>query len=327
MLMRLITAAAVLALTTGAATAQIDLNEKLTLTGFIDMSLVNNDNTTEMGLDQIELDFIVDLGEGLSMRADFEGTSPVWSTAFSHNSIDHGHDHGSTTVLEQAFISYDVGEGLSLVMGKYLSVSGWETAEPTGLYQHSTSATLVYGGYQHGVGVSYKTDKYGLFGSVVSSVWDGNDTSFEQPGFETQLTLTPVEQVTAKVAYLYEDFGDYNTGLVNGWVAYFAGSLTLAGEVNLLSNWKLDGRNGLGLLTMANYRLSDKIGITGRFSSLDLDSVEDKGDVIAKEEKTSEFTISPSYSVTDNWSIIAEAKFISNGSSTTQLARESLLSF
>ena len=74
---------------------------------------------------------------------------------------------------------------------------------------------------------------------------------------------------------------------------------------------------------MVNYGLTDKIGITGRFSSLDLDSAEDT---------ESEFTISPSYALADNWSIITEAKFITKsrahgGDNVQQYAVESLLSF
>ena len=307
MSMRIFAAMAALAFTANAATAQIQLNDQFAVTGFIDMSAVSNDGEMGMALDQFEMDFMVDMGEGLSIQADIEGTP------------------STPAALEQAFISYNFGEGLNLVAGKYLSVSGWETAEPTGLYQYSTSATLVYGGYQHGVGVSYTTDMFGLFGSVVTSVWNGNDTSLEEPGFEAQLTLTPVAGFTAKVAYLYEDIPameeeSFSTGLVNAWAAYETGPVTLAGEVNLLTNWGADGNDGTGLLGMINYGLTDKVGLTGRFSSLDLDNAADT---------ISEFTISPSYAVTDNWGLIAEAKFLSDehGEDIAQFALESLISF
>ncbi len=290
-----------IALSVGPATAQMELSENFKVTGFIDMSVLSDDGELGMALDQLELDFMVDLGEGLGVQADIQGNAQ------------------GNAELEEAFLSYDAGDGLSLVAGKYLSVSGWETAEPTGLYQYSTSATLVYGGYQNGVGVNYSTDKFGLFGSVVTSVWDGTDTSLEELGFEAQLTVKPVEQITAKIAYLYEDMGGFSQGLVNAWAAYFGGPLTLAAEVNLLNNWGADGNGGLGLLGMINYGISDKIGITGRFSSLDVDNAP---------ETISEFTISPSYAVTENWGLIAEAKFISDGAGDpAQFALESLISF
>jgi hypothetical protein len=294
---KILSVATAFALMVGTVTASA--NDNLSISGFIDMSAVSNDGTKGMSLDQAEVDFMFKYDNGLSLRADFEGRP------------------GSDVVLEQAFMSYDLGEGLSLTMGKFLSASGWETAEPTGLYQYSTSATLVYGGYQHGAALAYSTEKFGAYGSIVSSVWDGTETSAEELGFEGQLILTPTEQITSKVAYLYEDFGAFSTSLINAWASYGQGPLTLAAEVNLLSNWQADGNDGTGFLAMVNYGLNDKVGITGRFSSLDTDVA---GTI-------SEFTVSPSYTVNDNWLIVAEAKFMSNGSDTSHFALESLLTF
>ena len=305
MMKRISIAIVILSLAASPSLADIELNEQLTLSGFIDMSSLNDDGDHSISMDQVELDFIFNLDDGLSMRVDIEGAGD------------------NSTKLEQAFISYDFAPGWNVVMGKYLSSSGWETAEPTGLYQYSTSSTLVYGGYQHGLGVSYSADKFGLFGSVVSSVWDGTDTDAVKLGFEAQVTLKPVDAVTAKVAYLSEDMGDYTQGLLNSWSSLSLGPLTLASEFNLLSNWGADDNGGTGLLGMVNYGLTDKIGITGRFSSLDLDN---------ERHAESEFTISPSYAFADNWSIITEAKFITKsrahgGDNVQQYAVESLLSF
>ena len=282
------------------AAAEIEVSEQLTLSGFIDMSATSVDDVKSMSLDQAEVDFHFDMGDGLTARADIEGRP---DTDF---------------VLEQAFISYDMDNGVAITAGKFLSCSGWETAEPTGLYQFSTSATLVYGGYQHGVAASYGQEKFGLYGAVVSSVWDGTDTDAEEIGFEVQASLMPVEEVTAKVAFLSEDVGGFSTTLVNAWAAYFAGPLTVAGEVNLLSNWLVEDNDGTGFLVMANYALTDRVAVTGRFSSLDTDAMADAA---------TEFTVSPSYAVTDNWSLLAEVRFDDDGGSFQSYAVESLLTF
>ena len=105
------------------------------------------------------------------------------------------------SISNRPFVTYKAPNGFSITGGKFLSCSGWETAEPTGLYQYSYSATLVYGGYQNGAAAGFGNGKIGFFGSVVSSVWDGSDTSFDDLGFETQISLTPSEAITAKVAY------------------------------------------------------------------------------------------------------------------------------
>ena len=43
------------------------------------------------------------------------------------------------TEVEQAFVSYDLGNGSALTMGRYESMLGLEAKEPTGLYQFSTA--------------------------------------------------------------------------------------------------------------------------------------------------------------------------------------------
>ena len=299
------------------------VSAEVKFSGFVDMSVFSDDGNASMSLDQFELDVATDLGGGISMRADVNALGPT-----------------SPVELEQAFIAYDTGEGLALTVGKFLSCTGFEAAEPTGLYQYSYSATLVYGGYQNGVAASYGSDKFGLYGAVVSSVWDGAKTDFagDDFGIEVQATLTPVSGLTAKAALAWEDGFEHATqpepfarALLNIWAAYATGPLTLAVELNGLGNWEGgDGdmlyESGAGLLAMANYGLSDKVGVTGRISGMTLTDavVEDAADY-----EIGEFTIAPSYAVSDNWSLIGEVKRLTVGDAdaVTQIALESLLTF
>ena len=152
------------------------VSAEVKVSGFVDMSVFSDDGDASMSLDQFELDVSTDLGEGISMRADVNALGPT-----------------APVELEQAFITYDTGEGLALTVGKFLSCTGFEAAEPTGMYQYSYSATLVYGGYQNGVAASYGSDMFGLYGAVVSSVWDGAETDVSgdesDVGFEAQVAL------------------------------------------------------------------------------------------------------------------------------------------
>ena len=118
-----------------------------------------------------------------------------------------------------------------------------------------------------------------------------------------------------------EEMDDYGDSVVPLFTAFPQREPISAegGEVNVLSNWQADGNGGLGLLGMVNCGLSGKVGITVCFSSLDVDNAL---------ETISEFTISPSYVVTENWGLIAEVKFISDGAGDpAQFALESLISF
>ena len=274
--------------------------------GFVDMSVFSDDGDASMSLDQFELDVSTDLGEGISMRADVNAMGPT-----------------APVELEQAFITYDTGEGLALTMGKFLSCTGFEAAEPTGMYQYSYSATLVYGGYQNGVAASYGSDVFGLYGAVVSSVWDGAETDFSgdgsDVGFEAQVALMPVEGVTAKAALAKED----EQTLINVWGMLETGPLTVAAEVNSMSDWG-GYESGLGYLGMVNYGLSDQVGVTARYSAIAWTPIGGGAD-----DETSEFTIAPSFAVSDNWGLVAELKMLTVGDAdaVAQIALESLLTF
>ena len=299
------------------------VSAEVKFSGFVDMSALSDDGNASMSLDQFELDVSTDLGGGISMRADVNAMGPT-----------------APVELEQAFITYDTGAGLALTVGKFLSCTGFEAAEPTGMYQYSYSATLVYGGYQNGIAASYSSDKFGLYGAVVSSVWDGAKTDFsgEDFGIEVQATLTPISGLTAKAALAWEDGFEYATqtapfdrALLNLWAAYETGPLTLAVELNRLGNWEGgDGKmlyeSGTGLLAMANYGISDKVGVTGRISGMTLTDAVVAG---AADYEVSEFTIAPSYALSDHWGLVAEMKMLTVGDAdaVTQIALESLLTF
>ena len=273
------------------------------LSGFVDMSILSDDGVVGMGLDQLELDLSTDLGDGISIRADVNAMGPT-----------------DPVTLEQAYIAYDLAEGVSLTVGKFLSCTGFEAAEPTGMYQYSYSATLVYGGYQNGITASYATDTFGLYGALVSSVWDGSDKDLDGDfGLEAQLILTPIEGVTAKAAFAMED----KQNLINVWGLYENGPLSVAAEVNVMSDWG-EYDSGLGYLAMVNYGLSDQIGVTARYSAIALTPAGGGADA-----ETSEITIAPSYAISDNWGLVAEAKLLTvgNADAVAQIGLESLITF
>ena len=205
------------------------VSAEVEFSGFVDMSMFSDDGNASMSLDQFELDVSTDLGEGISARADVNALGPT-----------------APIKLEQAFITYDTGAGLALTVGKFLSCTGFEAAEPTGLYQYSTSATLVYGGLSEWTrAASYGADMFGLYGAVVSSVWDGAETDFSgdgsDVGFEAQVALMPIEGITAKAAWAKEA----EQTLINVWGLFETGPLAIAAEVNSMSDWG-EYESGLG---------------------------------------------------------------------------------
>ncbi len=302
----------VMGLGAASALAEIKVTDNLALTGFLDMSAVYNDESEELtaSFDQFEVDFLLNFEGGISARADIN---------------TFGNTGGA--VFEQGYINYTTGP-VGVTVGRFLSSSGFEAAEPTGLYQFSYSKTLVYGGYQTGLALSYGTEMFGLYGAVVTDVWDAADTDLETPGFEAQVSLMPMEGVTAKVAYLYQMYdedvtGDASQQLLNAWAQYVTGPITVAAEYNFLMDWTPDAtvpavndETGHGFLVMGNYKVTDKLGLTLRYSQLQFEDA----------DADNEVTFSPGYAITDNWFALAEAKYELEAEVMT-FAVESLFTF
>jgi hypothetical protein len=287
-------AAGALGLMAASSFAEIKVNDVLSLSGFLDMSAYEtNDGPITGAVDQFEVDFMFKFSDKLSARVDIAqggvgGGAPT--------TLASGEIVPAAFILEQGFITYTEG-AVSLMLGKFLSATGFESAEPTGLYQYSASTTVsAYGGYNTGVGASYTlSPMIGLYGALFTSEWTGDNT-FSTPGGEAGVTLTPAEGVTAKAFYLVEGIEvpgeDYVKQGANVWASYAMGPLLVAGEVNYIMNWDALDSDGLGFLVMTNYKLTDKIAGTLRYSQLKTD---------AMAEASNEVTISPSYAFTSNW--------------------------
>ncbi len=275
-------AAAGLLAATGAR-AEIEIGETLSISGFIDMSILNVDtdagSDTTMGFDQFEIMFMFDSGDGITGRVDID---------------DNDDDEG--VAVEQAFITADLGSGLSLTAGRYLSALGYEGPEPIDLWQYSYSATVIgYPGYSNGAGLSYGNDMVTALVSVLDGSYDADEDA-DDVSIEAMVKVMPMEGLTMLLGYASQDFdateevGSYTQGIINFWVEYATGGLTLAAEYNSLMEIGGPDGDGDGYLLLANYAFTDKFGLTFRHSAVDLDDG----------FENTEFTLSPSYAFTDS---------------------------
>lgn len=302
--------------------AELKVNDNFGVAGFLDMSAAGKldsaedaDATLGVAVDQFELDFMFKFDK-ISARADI-------------NVLPSTSGKGDTLTIEQGFVTYTAGS-VALNAGRFLSSMGFEAAEPTGLYQYSISKTTpIYGGYQNGASVSYTTPMFGLYGAVVSDLWSSAETDLTTPGFEGQVSATPMEGVTAKATYLYQMLddelpgGDASQQVANIWGSYAKGALTAAAEFNMLLDWVVpDGATmvndgtGMGWIAMVNLKFAEHYAATVRYSGLKL------GDA----DPDTEVTFSPSAALTPNWLIVAEVKQELE-SEITNYALESLFSF
>lgn len=300
-----------LGLAAASSFAEIKVGDNLSLSGFLDMSVAGQkeddvDATLNGSVDQFEVDFGYKYDK-VSARVDVNAL-PSSSTSLTNDTISN-----INVSLEQGFVTYTPG-AFSLSAGRFLSSSGFEAAEPTGLYQYSVSKALFYGGYQNGVNVAYATPMFGLYGAVVSDLWNTNEFDLiKSPGFEGQVSLTPAAGVTAKVTYLYQMYdedvtGDESRQLLNAWASYAQGKITLAGEYSLLLDWEVPDEDALGgvvndgtghgWLVMGNYKFTDVFAATLRYS----------GNILGDADPDTEITFSPSVSLTPQWLALAEIR-------------------
>jgi hypothetical protein len=318
---------AVFSFTPNVYAGDFDFSEKLSVTGFIDMSTVrvepdNGDSLTDSGFNQFEIDLLFDFGSGISAQVDLEYQND---------------GNGEEFDIEQAFINVKFTDTLSFKAGRFLSYSGWETEDPTGLYQASGTgyAKYFYGAYQQGISAYYNGAKFDVALSAVTSLGDlkGENRSSEGPwAFELMLAVNPVEAWTIKGFYMtdkLEETGE-DTQLINAWTSYTVSDWTFAAEYNQSENAPAAvgfagvGAEAEGYLLMANYAW-EKAGLTFRYNESKVET--DVGNTV---EDLNAFTIAPNYAVSDNLLVFLEYRRDEDNitdESTNTYALKALLTF
>jgi hypothetical protein len=291
-----------------------DPMDKLSVSGFIDMSYLSVDtdgvgSSHDSGIDQVEFNVAYDFGNKLKAFVDIE---------YQNSEVD----------VEQAFLTYAVSDEFTVKAGRFLSYSGWETEEPTGLFQYSGTgyAKYFYGYYQQGVSGLYSGDGYAVAVSVVNDLAGPESTDSEEPGVETMIALMPTDSMTIKAFYSFDKLAGTNedTTMFNMWAMYAEGPLTLAAEINASEYTSLAAADASGYLLMANYAF-DTFGVTVRYHDYE---VEDAAGVTW--EDMSAITIAPSYAVNDNLLMVFEYRMDSDdlsGIDSDSIAIEALITF
>jgi len=297
--------AATLLLALGATSqAQAEDKDKLTVTGFIDMSYLTSstDDSTEsvFGIDQVEVQFGYQLDDKLSANVEVE---------YQENGVD----------LEQAVLMYAVSDSFSVKAGRFLSYSGFEAEEPTGLFQYSGTgyAPLFYGYYQQGVSAAYSGSNFTVAVSLVNDLAGPTSTDSSKPGIETMIAFMPTDEITVKGFYSTEEDKDF----INLWGSYSKDALTLGAEFNSATDDAADTES-TGYLVMGNYAMSDKVAVTVRYHAYETETAG------VTTTDSSGITFAPSYTVSDNVLIVAEYRMDDqNGEDASAFALEALVTF
>jgi hypothetical protein len=271
---------------------------------------------------QAEIDFLYTGTSGVSAQLDIE-----------YGEDASGASDDDVTFVEQAFITKTFGESkFSAKVGRFLSYSGFEAEEPTGLYQYSTVGYEVYfyGWYQQGVSGYYDGDTVQFMASVVNSAFDPLDGSFyppetsTDPDVELGIGFTPTESFTAKAFYIDEEEDE----VMDFWAMYSMGNFTIAAEYITrdygVGSFVGDNGEGEGYLLMANYA-PGTFGFTVRYGAYEI-----KDALSFSYIDTDSITVAPIISVGDNLLVIPEYRMDTdniNDVDATTVAVEFLFSF
>jgi len=255
------------------------------MSGFIDIQSSKQGSDTETTGAQVELNF------GYT-------TGPVSAAiGLDFGAISFAGDAATDSNLEEAYITYDFGNGFSVTGGRMLTYMGFEAFDPTNMYQFSYAYDVeggqdIYDAYDYGASIDYGTDMFSI------GVWSSLEAD---AGYELALAFTGIENFTAKA--IWSDFSAPAAGAYEKstyWISYQLDKLLLAAEV--AENDQLDSGSDVdGMLIMANYAVSDVIGLTLRYSETEYANF--SGTTYYDGSKV---TISPSYVFTDNLSGLLE---------------------
>ena len=300
---KLLTLASMLAVFNANAVEIGPTGSGIELSGFIDIAGQKqgaDSETSFVGQVEVNLDFS---SGPVSASVDLDFTESQGLSDGNGNGFVEDDDTTGGN-LEEAVVTYDLGNGLSVSAGKMLSYMGFEAYDPTNMYQYSYAydigfqtgyegAQLIYDAYDVGVSVDYGTDDFSI------GVWSSMEAD---AGYELALAYTGVENFTAKA--IFSDFSAPTSEAYEKstfWVSYQMDKLLLAAEV--AENDQADTGSDIdGYLFMANYAMTDAAAITLRYSGIEITGHSDE---IVEYEGT-KFTISPSYVFNDNFSGLVE---------------------
>ncbi len=219
-----------------------------------------------------------------------------------------------TDVLE-AYADVDIGKGFTLTGGRFLSYLGFEAFDAPLMYQISYAngdflAPIPV--FHSGVKLTYASDVFSVGAAFLDSVYadgralglTGDGEVKNNAGIEAFVSVTPAKGLTFFLGVghetKYRDSGiviSPSITVVDFWVSYeVTEKLMFAGEY--ANKQTSDGGDkGYNWLVLGKAGFTDKIGLVARVS----------GEKIKDGPGFTKCTLSPSYTVNENFSILAEA--------------------
>jgi len=329
----------------------VEINDNISINGFIDGSWSSSDsdgNTNDesnLGLDEVELNFIVSAG-AVSGEVSIDTNGGNLANSANDSGADDGLD------IEQAHFTYSLDNGLSLQVGRFGSNLGFEREDPSGLYTFSRAYGEVTisdgpGSYfdlgnidgvdanvLEGVRASYATDSVTLSVSVFNerdekeeTTDDGRDNSNSEDNLDYEITIgfNGLENLALAAGFKVHNgeqdgsvssTSDYS--ISNITAAYSLDKLLLAAEYSDIDQEGAANPDLSAYMILADYDVNDKLGFAVRYSEWETTAA----------AETDKLTIAPNYAITDSLGAILEYSSTDNGAADEdQIALELTYTF
>jgi len=296
----------------------VEINENLSINGFIDGSITKTDNGTDVtpagdtadwGLDEIEVNFLFNVGS-------VSGTVALDSQNIGSSAAD-----GDDIEIEQAHFTYTLENGVSLTFGRYGSALGLEREDPAGLYTYSraygsTAYNLgnIDSSASEGLNISYAADAWSLGLSIDNPSGSIRESNTKNDlDFEVSLSYTGIENLNVGIGYRKnnESNSSREVDVFNAHATYQVGKALLGVEYTELQHSSTvvstgDARGDRDALTLlVDYDVSDKLGVAVRYSTYESLGATAGVDV-------DQITIAPNYAITESLGAILEYSDVSH---------------
>ena len=315
-------AAALLAITV-TASADVKLNDNITMSGYAVGAYMNYkaDGATSV-------DSLFDASKPIPGGGDSNDVLTKFTLNFkpvtgvvSFNYFPNVGGNSEFTVLD-VYATYDAGGGVTVTGGKFLSYMGYESFYPASMDQISYADgdfLAPIPGYHTGVKVDYADKVQGVGFAVLDSVYSpfggtrGDGEFKHNAGFEAYYTYTGITDLTLWAGAVYDTKGGFethNVSIFDFWASYnVTKALRVAAEFVTKDGGV--GAKGTNWIAFANYTFSDKVSSTFRVSGEEMSN---------GGPKFTKYTVCPAYALTANLSVRAEYSYYSYSSYWTKSA-------
>ena len=301
----------------------VEINDNISINGFIDGSWVNTDtdgaasDVNDLDIDEVELNFLVNAGN-----------------VSGEIHIDNDDGAGDAIDLEQVHFTYSMENGLSVTVGRFGSALGFEREDPAGLYtfsrayDDSTANTLFNIGNVdatavEGISLGYSADAFSIALSAVNAegtVEQNNAGVEDDLDIEIALSYTGIENlVLGGGVHSQRNSGANNDrDISNLHAAYTMDKLMLGAEyVNDDNDAAADDLTAVMIL--ADYDINDQMGVAVRYSEWETGA----------NAEADKLTIAPNYAITESLGAILEysSTETADGTDEDQLALELTFTF